>query len=283
MKQKIINVAIVVLASLALTAWGLTTTTGQHIIDSVIDATPIGSTTPSTGTFTTLNASTTKVNSSLPATAPLNSNMIGWNSNLAGDADYLNDSGTGPGGFYWYYTNSARNHSWSASSPLMSLWSNGQLNTTGGFSTASSVSASGGFYGNLSGNATSATSANYASSAGSANVLNSPVNNCAPNVPATGIQTNGNANCGSYPMSLAGNGYTTLPGGVIMQWGRSGTFDTGPVAVNFATVFPHACLQAVVGDASSGSRIESLVSCSQSSITIRNDGSGAATYYAIGY
>jgi hypothetical protein len=298
--KKTFNVLAVILISCTLAAWGLTTVTGQHLINSVIDSTSIGSTTPSTGSFTALSSFWSKVTSVPPSSLPSNQMVLGWNATSGGgEGDFVTNHGSGgQGGFSWFDTGVSQGNVWSASSPLMTLNKSGALATSGGFVTSSTVTANGGFFGNLNGNATSATTANSANtantansantantatSANSANVLNSPVFNCGPTVPATGIQTNGNANCGSYPGSFIQNGYTTLPGGAILQWGNSGTFNTGPVTVALPKVFPHACMQAMVGDASAGSRIQSLVGCSQSSITIRNDGTGVATYFAIGY
>lgn len=292
--KKTLNVLAVVLVSCALVAWGLTTVTGQHIINSVIDSTSIGSTTPSTGNFTSIASYWSRVISVVPSTVPGNTMTLGWDSTSGGgEGDFVVNYGSGgQGGFSWFNTGAAQGGVWSPANPIMTLNKSGTLATSGGFLTQGTVTAYSGFSGNLSGNATTATSANTANyantagsagSAGSANVLNSTVFNCATSTPATGIQTNGNANCGSYPNRIASNGFSTLPGGLIMQWGNSGVFDTGPVTVGLPTTFPHACLQAVVGDASGGSRIESLVGCSQSTISIRNDGTGAATYYVIGW
>jgi hypothetical protein len=285
--KKTFNVLIVVLVAFTLSALAMTTVTGQRIINSLIDSTPIGNTTPSTGKFTSVTATSVgaatggfglvEAGNQYSGGSLVNGNWLAWNQTLAGESDFVNQHAGGSGGWGWYDTTSGA-----------SIGTNvATLSRTGVFSVGTVNSTT--FNGNLNGNATSANtagsagSANTANSAGSANVLNSPVFNCGATTPATGIQTNGNANCGAYPNRLSSNGFSTLPGGLIMQWGNSGTFDTGPVTVGLPTTFPHACLQAVVGDASSGSRIESVVSCSQSTISIRNDGSGAATYYVIGY
>lgn len=196
--KKIFQVAAFVVLCCAFIAWGLTTVTGQHIINSFIDSTPIGSTTPSTGSFTSISGSTARVNAQLPASAPLNTNMLGWDSAAGiGESDFLNDSGLGPGGFYWYWTNSSHNHSWSSSSPLMTLGSNGVLSTTGGFTTTNggvvapsaafntlSGTLTGSVNGNLNGNATTASALNHtpAGCSGSGNV-------------ATSIAASGNLGC----------------------------------------------------------------------------------------
>ncbi|MCA9340673.1 MAG: hypothetical protein KDA17_07185, partial [Candidatus Saccharibacteria bacterium] len=84
--------------------------------------------------------------------------------------------------------------------------------------------------------------------------------------------------------SQASDGYITLPGGVIIQWGEG---DDG--ANSFPVTFPTACT-AVVSTPNLGNRIHSITSISTSSFTIdsRVASSGSASgvdgrYMAIGY
>jgi hypothetical protein len=67
--RKTFNVLIVVLIAFTLAAWAMTTATGQHLINSLIDSTPIGSTIPSTGSFTTLASAWLKVGLPPPSSA----------------------------------------------------------------------------------------------------------------------------------------------------------------------------------------------------------------------
>jgi len=254
--KKTLNVMAVILVSCALAAWGLTTVTGQHLINSVIDSTSIGATTPSTGAFTTLSSLWSRVSSGPPTTSPINTMMTGWNATAGGgEGDFVNDQGTGgPGGFDWFSTSSAKGHAWSATAPIMVLHSDGSLFTagsinaqggavtaTGGFSTPGSVSAASmsasTFTGTLNGRSSTASA-----------LASSPAN-CPSATPAVGIQANGNANCGSYPSSLGAiSGYTTLPGGIIIQWTRGVSQSTSGFTqiVNFPISFPHNCLSVQV-------------------------------------
>lgn len=54
------------------------------------------------------------------------------------------------------------------------------------------------------------------------------------------------ANFFSLPKSLASDGYITLPGGLILQWGNAGTFASNnqSKAITFPLAFPTACLLA---------------------------------------
>jgi hypothetical protein len=54
------------------------------------------------------------------------------------------------------------------------------------------------------------------------------------------------------PRSLAQNGYYTLPGGFIVQWGRHAANANGSTAVTFPLEFPTACFVAVGGGGLAG-------------------------------
>ncbi len=197
-----------------------------------------------------------------------NGAWLGWNQTFPntgssfGETDFVNQHTSGSlGGFNWYDTVSAT----ATGTQIARMDAAGNLSLR-------SITASAGLSGSLSGNASTASS------------LASAPSNCGSTTPATGIQANGNANCGSYPFSATEPGYATLPGGIIIQWGVTGTYDTGPVSVSFARTFPHSCLNATVGSVlTSASRISSLVSCTTTSITMENNGSGASNYTAIGW
>lgn len=196
------------------------------------------------------------------STGVANGAWLNWNqSGTFGETDFINQHATSTGGFNWYDTTSPT----TVVPPIASLDSSGNF-------FARSVTTSAGLTGSLSGNASTASA------------LASAPSNCGTTIPATGIQANGNANCGSYPFATSNPGFVTLPGGLIMQWGQTGTYDTGPVSVAFAHTFPHACLNATVGSIFTGaSRTSSLVSCNTGSITIENNGSGVSNYTAIGW
>src|ERR1700733_1056380 len=62
------------------------------------------------------------------------------------------------------------------------------------------------------------------------------------------------------------SGFIQLAGGLIIQWGTTPTFDTGPEAVTFPLTFPNACWQVIICDnnGSSSRRIFSSGSISTS-------------------
>ena len=242
--KKTFNVLLVILVSCALAAWGLTTVTGQRIINSTIDATPIGSTTTSTGAFSSLISPWMRVWSTPPLTAPLNSMMFGWNATAGGgEGDFVNNHGTGGvGGFKWYDIGTSL--AWSPSAPLMVLTDSGLLATAGGFTTSGSASATGGFStpgsisagsmiastfnGNLNGNASRATLANTASS------LAATPSQCGAAQVAAGVNANGSANCVPQVQSASGPGGSTA----------SGSFSTTSSVVNIPSPYGDTGFQA---------------------------------------
>ena len=88
--------------------------------------------------------------------------------------------------------------------------------------------------------------------------------------------------------SLAGNGYQKLPGGLIIQWGLTGSAGTvRDVSAAFPIAFPNACFQATMSTTTL-SAYASLVTPSKTTITARIDGGGSGVavsgrYIAIGY
>lgn len=101
------------------------------------------------------------------------------------------------------------------------------------------------------------------------------------------------APCGSTGSGLtSSNGYYVSPFGVIFEWGIIPAFDTGPTTITLPFAMPHALFNVQVTQCSDS------VYCSGASTTtrqwewglpttttfqVRNDGSGAATYSAIGW
>jgi hypothetical protein len=99
--------------------------------------------------------------------------------------------------------------------------------STGAFTTAS---ASGGFTGDLTGNASTATA------------LHSAPTTCSSPSVAKGVDVNGNCIAQTFSHTLAGSGYTTLPDGLIVQWvisadNPAGT--RGAKSVSFPIAFPN--------------------------------------------
>jgi len=107
---------------------------------------------------------------------------------------------------------------------------------------------------------------------------------------ATGITAVGAANCATVAgaSSIATPGYTTLPNGIIIEWGNTGTIADGGsgTAFSFPLAFPHAVftVTASADFASGGSRIVSVRVISTSSFTLQSDGSGeGARWIAVGW
>lgn len=100
----------------------------------------------------------------------------------------------------------------------------------------------------ISGNANYANSANYAASAGQ---LSGSPTQCGSGTGQylLGVQSNGNANCTTYPQSIGSTGYATLPNGLILEWG-SAQLPTGNgdfIALPYP--FPHGSFTVVASDA----------------------------------
>jgi Putative tail fiber protein gp53-like, C-terminal len=105
-----------------------------------------------------------------------------------------------------------------------------------------------------------------------------------------GIGDSGSA-CATTPAFTGTSGYQTLGSGLIIEWGTTGSFDTGPVTVTFPLTFPHACLFAQTGQyQDSGTQAqETLIVptsgsiCTTVTMTMRNNGRTNQTWMAIGY
>lgn len=97
----------------------------------------------------------------------------------------------------------------------------------------------------------------------------------------------GIADGGVLPSFTGTSHYQILPGGLILEWGITPTFDTGPTTITFPLTFPHACLMSPQltddADVSTTSRIWESGSCTTSTFVARNDGNGAAHWFAIGW
>jgi hypothetical protein len=81
------------------------------------------------------------------------------------------------------------------------------------------------------------------------------------------------------------SGFVQLAGGLIIQWGTTPSFDTGPESITFPLTFPNACWQVIICDnnGSSSRRIFSSGSVSSSGFSAMNDGNGLGNWIAVGY
>lgn len=102
--------------SASMLAYGLTKLTQVALVNSTIDSTPIGQTTPAAGTFNSVHVVSGTTLSS-------QGYYVGWNRNILGETDFHNSNGGGPGGYYWFNTN--------LDTQLMSLNSLGVLTANG--------------------------------------------------------------------------------------------------------------------------------------------------------
>ena len=93
-------------------------------------------------------------------------------------------------------------------------------------------------------------------------------------------------------VSLASSGYQKLPGGLIIQWGRTGPVTkASSVNVTFPIAFPSACIAssgiAIVGADSNGSVVNNVGYPTVVGMTVRNGDSDTnydSTFWqAIGY
>jgi hypothetical protein len=210
MKFKIVSISAFVLIAV-LAAFGYTKTTSLAIINSLIDSTPIGNTTPAAGHFTTLNATgniSTIANISAPngnvsgfnglfgtvaatsngAWAPLSgvtqATNLGFNqSGSLGESDLINQRGGLAGGFAFYSTNGS-----TVGTQLALLNGAGLFSTLGGFS--------GPLIGNVTGNGAGTWTGPVVGNSATATALAAAPSGC-----GTGYQNvfqiaaNGNASC----------------------------------------------------------------------------------------
>jgi hypothetical protein len=93
--------------------------------------------------------------------------------------------------------------------------------------------------------------------------------------------------CLASPTFTGSSGFQVLPSGLILEWGETTNFDTGPTTVSFPLQFPHACLMPPQltdnADVSTAARIWESGSCTTTGFLARNDGTGQAHWFAIGF
>ncbi len=247
-----------------------TTIINMAILNSKIDATPIGQTTPSNGTFTTVNG-----NSNLPTSnyysqgSYLSFNLSGGQ----GETEFINSRGEGSGGFRWYAATTS-----SIGSPIMTLSNGGALSSTGGYS----------------GNASTATA------------LAADPSDCSSPQYSRGINASGTANCSQpavseisgFPSFTGTSGYQVLTptGSFSVAWATGSSVSADSVQnVSLPHTFPNACLSAwtVNLDPSQTTNVTknwAVVSCTTSTVTVElqrrgDEGSFSAQprVFAFGY
>lgn len=98
--------------------------------------------------------------------------------------------------------------------------------------------------------------------------------------------------CASGTSSASRSGYVIIPAqpqNIILEWGTTTAFDTGPQTVLFPLTFPHTALNVSLTDcsdcagSSTTARIWLADTLTATSFQARNDGTGAAWYFAVGW
>ena len=191
MKAKIVLFSALALTAV-LTCFGLTKTTSLAIINSTLDNSPVGSTTPSTGNFTTVFGQSVGANSRLGSYAGDSAGYLAFGQGAHGDTDIIAANGGSSPWFEVFYLLG------SSLTPEFWLDNNANAHFAGG------VASSGGFTGNLSGNVTGNVSGNATTAttttgnAATASALSNTPSGC-----GTGYQhiyaiaANGNGSCGT--------------------------------------------------------------------------------------
>jgi cytoskeletal protein CcmA (bactofilin family) len=223
------------------------------ITNSSVDSSPIGATSPSSGKFTTLTASG---NATVQGNETVQGNLS-VTGNISGTTETLSGALTVNG----------------AVDANANVNVNGTINSNGDLQAGT---------GTFSGQLTANGNIN-ASSASSVTVPTPATNDNSHKAASTAFV---NSLLGTFGPS---GGSVTLPGGLILKWGHSGTIPDGSPGLNvsFPVGFPSSCFVVVASDdfASGGSRIISVVSgsISRTGFQLWSDGSGDAAYWiAIG-
>ena len=169
-----------------------------------------------------------------------NITQIGWNQTGAGESDFFNQSGTGGGGFNWYQI-PGNTTSGSPGAPIMTMDGSGNLGVTG------KITAPYGFYGNLSGNASTASTASQ--------LANTP----------------GSCGAGSYISSLTANGTKTCTPTGIESFSvggcttASGSYSECSVNASLPTAYADANYQVSCSPTGAGSGYVSYTGVSSKS------------------
>jgi hypothetical protein len=193
---------------------GLTKIASAWFLSGMVDESPIGSVTPSTGAFTNITGPLGQTTQDPAWSSQLMSNggilnvtqggYILWNIHGQGDMDFVDNFGLGLGGFGWFASTTT-----APGTALMTLGADGQLDAIGGY------------LGNLTGNASTATA------------LAASPTNCGSNGIASGIAANGNAICNtSIPLTQS----VVVTSGICTTSGTA--FSSCETTVSWPAAFP---------------------------------------------
>ena len=135
---------------------------------------------------------------------------------------------------------------------------------------------------NAVGNITNSTSGNAATATA---LAAAPTTLTSPAV-AKGVDASGNAIAQTFAGTMSTSGYTTLPGGVMIQWAVglssvANTVNTG----SLNTTFPHACL-VIVGSTAESSGTgggASFYNCTTTSFNYYTSNNVLVNWFALGY
>jgi hypothetical protein len=245
-------------------------------------------------------------NQSFPATrTDLNNALVALASNSSGDAE----PGTTYANQWWYETDTnilkirnEANNAWIEIATLDQTSNNVLSITTQGLTLgATALTATGAEINKLSGATVSTTELNQLDAITRGSILYGNASGETARLAAGGASTVltsdgtdiswGTASSNPYTaLSTAATGYITLVGGLIIQWGKSGSIGTGGTStVSFATTFPNAC-RSVAMSPHAASTVNSFAwssgAPSTSGVTFYSRGAVPATgiyYIAIGY
>lgn len=143
---------------------------------------------------------------------------------------------------------------------------------------------------NLAGTTTTATIVTNALTANGNVALNGTTTAVTPSVSDNSTKVATTAwNLLGFAASLGVNGYIKLPswmGGLILQWGLTGAFDTGPIAQALSIPFPNGGFAAFATDATTNGRIyTAFISTAPgtNTVTIHNNGSSYGNFLVLGH
>lgn len=232
MRTAAFGAAILLLASLLIPTVRLKAAASYNTLLNVyilnghgIDNTPIGATTPNTGSFTTAQGSAYGVfGTAGNGSQAFNSGQgayIGWNVSGSGFTDLVNNYGAGVGGYRFFNTNTT-----GVGTQLL------QIDAAGGLQTTGNITAGTGGTGTIA-------ASTFTGNANSANILFAVPTNCGSTIPAYGISANGNALCVAQTnRTCNANGcYKVSSDGTIQAWGTSSSFG-GAVSGTQGVTFP---------------------------------------------
>ena len=139
--------------------------------------------------------------------------------------------------------------------------------------------------GNITGNASYATSAGSATNATNASYASTPAtSDNSTRIATTAFVKSVVAGSGGYTQSLSSNGWTKLPNGLIIQWGNV-SFTGSSLTASFPTSFPNNVFAVVNSPIYDGNNNVGVSSFTRSNFTLSGSAarSYGISYFAIGY